>query len=272
MCNRRTRVLIYIGVSLMILLMILLVDAGTQADSLRTNFSQSGQSPSLSHLFGTDWMGRDMLLRTVKGLALSIRIGILASVASTLIALVLGVAAALLGRKTDALVSWLTDLFLGVPHLVLLILISFVLGGGVRGVIVGVALTHWPGLTRIIRAEVLQLREMPYVQVSAMLGKGRLYIAGRHLLPHLLPQLMVGLILLFPHAILHEAAITFLGFGLDPARPAVGIILSESMGYLAGGSWWLALFPGAALLLVIRLFDVIGENLALLSDPRQGQL
>jgi peptide/nickel transport system permease protein len=177
-----------------------------------------------------------------------------------------------LGKKTDAFISWLTDLFLGIPHLVLLILISFALGGGVKGVIIGVALTHWPSLTRIIRAEVLQLKNTAYVRASLRFGKSPLYVARKHLLPHLLPQLMVGLILLFPHAVLHEAAITFLGFGLDPARPAIGIILSESMGYLSGGFWWLAFFPGLGLLIVIRMFDAIGENLHLLSNPQSGQL
>lgn len=272
MINRRMKTMTMTGAALLMILLILLGDMLIPADSLRTDFSQQGMMPSVAHLFGTDWLGRDMFLRTIKGLALSIKIGILASTASTLIALLLGVCAAVLGKKTDAFISWLTDLFLGIPHLVLLILISFALGGGVKGVIIGVALTHWPSLTRIIRAEVLQLKNTAYVRASLRFGKSPLYVARKHLLPHLLPQLMVGLILLFPHAVLHEAAITFLGFGLDPARPAIGIILSESMGYLSSGFWWLAFFPGLGLLIVIRMFDAIGENLHLLSNPQSGQL
>ena len=137
--------------------------------------------------------------------------------------------------------------------------------------VIGVALTHWPTLARIIRAEVLQLRSADYVQISRKLGKSRWWIATKHILPHVIPQFLVGLILLFPHAILHEASITFLGFGLSPHQPAIGIILSESMRYLSVGMWWLAFFPGLSLLIIIRTFDVLGENLKLLIDPYNAQ-
>lgn len=155
-------------------------------------------------------------------------------------------------------------------HLVTLLLIAFVLGGGAKGVIVGVALTHWPSLSRIIRAEVMQVRSAAYVTVSRNLGKTRWWIATRHMLPHLLPQLLVGLILIVPHAILHEAAITFVGMGLSPHEPAIGIILSESMRYLSSGLWWLALFPGLCLLVLVRAFAMLGESLQRLVDPRRA--
>ena len=113
----------------------------------------------------------------------------------------------------------------------------------------------------------LQLRQAPYVLAAGKLGISRLSIVRRHLLPHLLPQFLAGLILQFPHAILHEASITFLGFGLTPEQPAIGIILSESMRYLTTGKWWLALFPGLALAGVVMLFAVIGERLRILLDP-----
>lgn len=142
--------------------------------------------------------------------------------------------------------------------------------GGAKGVIIGVACSHWPNLTRIIRAEVLQLRTSQFVQVSRHMGRKRVWIAVKHMLPHLLPQFFVGLVLLFPHAILHEASITFLGFGLSPHQPAIGVILSESMKYLSVGMWWLAFFPGLSLLVVVRVFDMVGDNLRLLFDPHSG--
>ena len=101
------------------------------------------------------------------------------------------------------------------------------------------------------------------------MSRGR--VLRTHLLPHLLPQLFTGLILQFPHAILHEAGVTFLGFGLSPERPAIGVILEESMGYLAAGRWWLALFPGLSLVLVVMLFAVAGERLRLLLTPASAQ-
>ena len=102
------------------------------------------------------------------------------------------------------------------------------------------------------------------------MGMSPWQIGIRHMMPHLLPQVFVGMVLMFPHAILHEASITFLGFGLSPEQPAIGVILSESMKYLTMGKWWLALFPGLMLLIVIILFDVIGENLKRLWNPNSA--
>ena len=103
------------------------------------------------------------------------------------------------------------------------------------------------------------------------LGVSPARIAARHMIPYVLPQFIVGLILLFPHAILHEAAVTFLGFGLSPEQPAIGIILSEAMTYLSAGSWWLAVFPGVALIAVVMLFDAAGSSLRKLVDPHSAQ-
>lgn len=239
--------------------------------AMETDFAAKNLAPGLAHPFGTDWMGRDMLLRTLSGLSTSILIGLAAAGVSSVIALVLGTAAALGGRKVDACITWLIDLMMGVPHIVLLILISFALGKGFWGVTVGVALTHWPSLARVVRAEVLQLRESTFVAAARRLGQSRVRIAVRHMLPYVLPQFLVGLVLLFPHAILHEAAITFLGFGLPPEQPAIGIILSESMGYLSAGMWWLAVFPGLALMAVVLLFDAAASSLRKLIDPHSAQ-
>ena len=268
--NRRQRTLITILSGLTLLAAIIAASFLMSNEAIKTHFEARNLSPSWQHFFGTDWLGRDMFTRTVKGLSLSIGIGLLASTVSVLVALVLGMAAATLGKTVDTLITWLVDVFMGLPHLVALILIAFVLGGGAKGVIIGVACSHWPNLTRIIRAEVMQLRTSQFVQVSRHMGKKRVWIAVQHMLPHLLPQFFVGLVLLFPHAILHEASITFLGFGLSPHQPAIGIILSESMKYLSVGMWWLAFFPGLSLLVVVRVFDMVGDNLRLLFDPHSA--
>nr|WP_253288151.1 MULTISPECIES: ABC transporter permease [Paraeggerthella] len=239
--------------------------------AMDTDFALKNLAPSWEHPFGTDWMGRDMLLRTLAGLSTSVLVGLLAAGVSSVIALVLGAAAALGGKKVDAVVTWLIDLMMGVPHIVLLILISFALGKGFWGVTIGVAITHWPSLARVVRAEILQCKESTFVAAARKLGQSPARIAVKHMLPYVLPQFLVGLILLFPHAILHEAAITFLGFGLPPEQPAIGVILSESMGYLSAGMWWLAVFPGLALIATVLLFDVAGSNLRKLVDPHSSQ-
>lgn len=236
-----------------------------------TDFTAKNLAPSLAHPFGTDWMGRDMLSRTLSGLSTSVLVGLLAATVSSGIALVLGCAAALGGKRVDAVISWLIDLMMGVPHIVLLVLISYAIGKGFWGVTIGVAVTHWPSLARVVRAEVLQCRESKFVEVARKLGQSPVRIALRHMVPYVLPQFVVGLILLFPHAILHEAAITFLGFGLPPEQPAIGVILSESMSYLSTGAWWLAVFPGLALMAMVLLFDVAGQSLRKLVDPHTAQ-
>ncbi len=239
--------------------------------AMETDFALKNLAPSWDHPFGTDWMGRDMLLRTLAGLSTSVLVGLLAAGVSSVIALVLGAAAALGGKKVDAAVTWLIDLMMGVPHIVLLILISFALCSGIRDVTIGVAVTRWQSLVRVVRAEILQCKESTFVAAARKLGQSPARIAVKHMLPYVLPQFLVGLILLFPHAILHEAAITFLGFGLPPEQPAIGVILSESMGYLSAGMWWLAVFPGLALIATVLLFDVAGSNLRKLVDPHSSQ-
>jgi len=268
--NRRQRTLTVTIVTAAALALIVMGGLLSGNDKIASHLELRNLAPSWAHPFGTDWLGRDMFTRTLKGLVLSIGVGMTAAASSVVIAMALGLAAATMGKAVDRAVSWLIDMFLSVPHLVTLILIAFVLGGGAKGIIIGIALTHWPSLSRVIRAEVMQLRSAEYVQISRHMGKSRWWIATRHLLPHLLPQFVVGLLLIFPHAILHEAAITFLGMGLSPHQPAIGVILSESMRYLSTGMWWLAFFPGVCLLFIVRAFDVIGDNLRLLLDPHKA--
>lgn len=262
----RKRNMLIISVSLLILSGLVISSFLVDSEKLAINIAERNDPPNLTHLFGTDWLGRDMLARTLKGLILSFVVGIGAAFLSTIFALILSLLSSW-NKTIDYFVGFLIDLFLSVPHLITLILISFALGGGIKGVMIGITLTHWPSLTRLLRAEVLQAQTAEYVSVSKRLGKSRWWVARHHLLPHLMPQLLIGLILLFPHAILHEAAITFLGFGLSPEQPAIGIILAESMRYLSTGMWWLAFFPGISLVLIVGVFDLLGNTIRKHLDP-----
>ncbi len=268
--NRRKRIVFYITIAVIYLVTILIVGLIMNPDKYAVDYSAKFISPSLGHLFGTDFMGRDMFWRCIKGLSNSILIGIFASVVSSFIALLFGVSSAIIGGWYDRFINWCVDLCMGIPHLILLILISFMLGRGAIGVTVAVSLTHWTGLTRLVRAEVLQVRSAQYVQAAYKMGKSKFQVAISHIIPHVLPVYLIGVVLLFPHAIMHEASITFLGFGLPAEVPAIGVILSEAMKHIATGKWWLALFPGLMLLSVVLLFDVIGENLKQLINPNSG--
>ena len=265
--NQRLRTVVFLIVAVVILAAVTVAGILTEDYAVETDFSQRNLSHGLQHLFGTDWMGRDMLARTLSGLSLSIRIGILTAVVSAAVALLLGTASVVLGRKADAVISWCIDLVMGIPHILLVMLISLACGRGFVGVVAGVSLSHWPSLARVIRGELMQLRQAPYILVAEKMGVSKLQNVKRHMLPHLLPQFLTGMILLFPHAILHESSVTFLGFGLSSEQPAIGVILSESMQYLTTGKWWLALFPGLALVLVVVLFALLGERVRRLLDP-----
>ena len=265
--NSRKSTLLFLGVTVFLLLFLVIIGLCVEEEATVTDFTRTNLVPSLRYLFGTDWMGRDMFLRTLAGLSLSIRIGLLTAGVSAVVALLLGVAAATLGPRVDGCISWCIDLVMGIPHILLVILISIACGRGFVGVVTGVALSHWTSLARLVRGEILQLRQAPYMLAAGKQGISRFRQARLHMLPHILPQFLTGLVLLFPHAILHEASVTFLGFGVASEQPAIGVILSESMRYLTTGKWWLALFPGLALVFVVILFALLGDRLRRWLDP-----
>jgi len=269
--NRRRRA-ITLAIALgAILLAALVAGLAMPPEFYASDFTQKQQAPNAVHWFGTDFLGHDMFCFSIRGLALSIVIGLFASTVSGFVALLFGSISAVCGGWVDKTILWLADLFMSIPHLVMLLLISFAVGGGTFGVVLAVALTHWPSLTRVIRAEVLRIRTGEYVAASRAMGKTDLWIAWHHVIPNVMPQFIVGTILLFPHAILHESALTFLGFGLPLDSPAIGAILSSSMKYLATGAWWLALFPGMMMVVIVLLAFTLGDDIKLLTDPHTVQ-
>ena len=269
--NLRTKTIVIASFCSVVILAFIIAGLFINETHYGVNFAEKNLPPSINHFFGTDWLGRDMFYRSVKGMTTSIYIGLVASLVSSVIAVILGILAATAGKKADAVILWLIDLFQGKPHLIFLMFISILLGKGVKGILIGVAITHWTGLTRIIRAEILSLKNNQYILQAKKLGTKPIDIAVKHMLPHLVGQFFVGLLLLFPHAILHESSLTFLGFGIPPEQPAIGVILAESMKYISLGMWWLAVYPGLMLLTVVLLFDGIGNNLKKLIDPKTGQ-
>ncbi|WEM41189.1 ABC transporter permease [Photobacterium sp. DA100] len=216
------------------------------------------QPPTWSHWFGTDVMGRDMWGRTLKGLLLSLQIGGGAAVLSGLIAMFLTVIAGL-NRRCEWGVALLVDMFMAIPHLLLLIILTLALGGSMSGVIWAVALTHWPKLTRLLVEEQRGLLMCQFVQLAGQFGRPKWTVLWHHVLPFILPHCLIGILLMIPHALVHVSGLTFLGFGLEPTTPSIGILLSEASRYMLSGNWWLALFPGVVLLVVLLWLSAIGQ-------------
>ncbi|WP_392561066.1 ABC transporter permease [Orbus sturtevantii] len=219
-----------------------------------TDLLSRHHAPSWHHLFGTDNLGRDLYKLVFQGSNTSLQVGLIASLSSGAIALFMASLSSF-NTMMDYLVRGVVDSLLALPHLLLLILICFTLGGGKAGVVWAVALTHWPKLTLLLRAELISIQQTDYIMLSHRIGNSWLYRCRHHYVPTLFSQWIIGTLLIFPHAILHSAALSFLGFGLSPHEASLGILLSDSLRYLNTGTWWLAVFPGLALMALVLLFD-----------------
>ncbi|MEU8860282.1 ABC transporter permease [Streptomyces umbrinus] len=225
-------------------LAVLLVPPLVQLDQQAVDLAAKLQPPSLAHPFGTDDVGRDLLLRCVYGLRVSLLVGVVAAVVSTVVGTAVGAVAGAFGGWVDRLVMRLVDVFASVPHLLLGIFIVAMFRPGVWPVVVSVALTHWLSTARIVRAEILSLRSRPYVDAAISGGASRYRVAVRHLLPGVLPQAGLAAVLMVPHAVWHESALSFLGLGLPTHQASLGTLVQSARGSLLAGDWWPTLFPG----------------------------
>ncbi|WP_064607360.1 ABC transporter permease [Streptobacillus moniliformis] len=270
--DARIRVILSITFSIFIIGLVLILNMSLSDEGLKTNHVIKNLPPSWDFIFGTDSLGRNMFVRTIKGLNFSLLIGVLGATIGVSIAIILGVLSATSNKKIDLIIMWFVDLFIGMPHIIFMILISFSVGKGAKGIIIATAITHWPALTRVIRNEVYSIKNSEYILLSKNMGKSKWFVIKKHILPIIFPQIFIGFVLLFPHIILHEASMTFLGFGLSVQKPSIGIILSEAAKHISLGNWWLVVLPGVALILLVKCFDNIGESLRILNNPQTRYL
>ncbi|MET9375225.1 ABC transporter permease [Streptomyces sp. NPDC002992] len=253
---RRVRLWSSAGVVGAVVLAVLLVPPLVQLDEQAVDLSRKLLPPSWEHPFGTDDVGRDLLLRCVYGLRVSLLVGLVAALVATVIGTAVGAAAAALGGWTDRVVMRIVDAFSSVPHLLLGIFIVAMFRPGVWPVIVSVALTHWLSTARIVRSEVLSLRSRPYVDAAISGGASRWRVTTRHLLPAVLPQAGLAAVLMVPHAMWHESALSFLGLGLPSHQASLGNLVQSARSSLLAGDWWPTLFPG--LLLIVPTLAIAG--------------
>ncbi|MGX1671148.1 ABC transporter permease [Streptomyces sp. NPDC055400] len=239
-----------------VVLAVLVVPPLAQVDEQAVDLAAKLRPPSWAHPFGTDDVGRDLLLRCVYGLRVSLLVGVVAAVVATVIGTAVGALAGAVGGWTDRVVMRLVDVFSSVPHLLLGIFIVAMFRPGVWPVVVSVALTHWLSTARIVRAEVLSLRARPYIDAAVSGGSSRWRIAVRHLLPGVLPQAVLAAVLMVPHAVWHESALSFLGLGLPTHQASLGTLVQSARGSLLAGDWWPTLFPG--LFIIVPTLAIAG--------------
>ena len=254
------RALLRLSASLLLLILLVAYGISVSGVEVSMDLLARRQAPSTQFWFGTDSLGRDLWLRCVQGITTRLHIGLVAAFSSGVLAM-LAASLCAVNKTLDFLIRGFIDSLLSLPHLLLLVLICFTLGGGKHGVILAVALTHWPRLALILRGELLRIRESDFVMLSHRLGNSSFYRWRHHLLPLLLPQWIVGTLLMFPHAVLHSAALSFLGFGLAPHDPSLGLLLADALRYLSSGAWWLAFFPGLILVSLVLVFDQFARAL-----------
>jgi peptide/nickel transport system permease protein len=225
------------------------------------------KSPSAIHWFGTDTAGRDILSRIVFGTRVSIRIGATVVCLAVISGSLLGLFSGYLGGGFDDVMMRITDVFFSVPYLILAMAITAALGPGLLNAMLSLSLVWWPIYARLIRGQVIQLREAPYVEAARASGATPRRIIFRHILPNALTPIIVQASLDFGNAIMYAAALSFIGLGAQPPTPEWGAMISLARDYLQN-NWWFATFPGLAILVTVIGFNLLGDGIRDLSDPR----
>jgi peptide/nickel transport system permease protein len=239
----------------------------TSYDPVRQNYDELLQPPSLDHPLGTDQYGRDLLTRIIFGCRYAVIIGVGVVCIQLLIGVTLGLAAGYYGGMLEMLIMRLTDVMLSIPSVVLGVTIAGFLGGGIQNVIIAVGAIGWRAYTRLVRAEVLSLKQETFVESARAVGCSQLRIILRHILPYTLGPVIAWSSLAVAIAILWAAALSFLGLGAQPPTPEWGAMLADGREYMMD-AWWIATFPGIAIMITVLGFNFFGDALRNALDPK----
>jgi len=238
-------------------------------DPLASDTSATLQSPSLHHWFGTDLIGRDIFSRVVVATRLDFVIAI-ASVALVLaIGGFAGIAAGFFGGWTDRIIGRISDTIMAFPLFVLAMGIVAALGNTVQNIIIATAIVNFPLYARVARAEANVRRNAGFVQAARLSGNGEFRILLVHILPNIMPIMIVQMSLTMGYAILNAAGLSFIGLGVRPPTAEWGIMVAEGAGFMVSGEWWIALFPGLALMIAVFCFNLLGDGLRDIVDPQR---
>jgi len=256
----------------LIVIAVLFLIAGLAAflapyDPGQTNVALKLNRPSFHHYLGTDQLGRDVFSRMLYGSRVSLSVGFVAVAISIFIGILVGAVAGYYGGWADNILMRFVDTMLCFPTFFLILTVVALLGPGIFKIMVVIGITSWMGTSRFVRAEFLSLRERDFTQAARALGVKDLRIIFRHILPNALAPVFVTATLDVATAILVEAGLSFLGFGVQPPAPSWGNILTEGRTYIFD-AWWLTVFPGLAILITVLSFNLLGEGLRDAIDPR----
>ncbi|MFD8570825.1 ABC transporter permease [Streptomyces sp. NPDC057694] len=254
-------------IALIFVLAALLAPLVAPYDPARPDFDDVLAAPSWAHWLGTDDLGRDQLSRVVYGARASMQVGVLAVVLAFLVGVPLGLLAGYYGKIADSVVSRVTDTMLAFPFLVLAVGLAAVLGPSLTNATIAIGISQIPAVIRITRAETLRLKHVDYVAAAVANGGGDGTVLFRHILPNATSALTVQATVGVPAAIIGEALLSFLGLGVQPPEPSLGVMLSSAQSFLAPAPW-MAVFPGLAVVAATLAFNLLGDGLRDVLDPR----
>lgn len=238
-------------------------------DPLESNAARALQPPSFDHWFGTDNLGRDVLSRVVVATRLDLAISVAAVALSFVIGSVLGSIAGYWGGWIDAVLNRLFDTIMAFPLFVLAMGIVAALGNTVENIVYATAVINIPFYARLVRAEVNIRRDAGFAQAAKLAGNSDIRVLALHIFPNALPPMMVQVSLNLGWAILNAAGLSFIGLGVRPPTAEWGIMVAEGANFIVSGEWWLAIFPGLALMFAVFTFNLLGDGLRDIVDPRQ---
>jgi peptide/nickel transport system permease protein len=249
------------------------VEVGTEQGTTRTeerweiHFDQKLLPPSAQHLFGTDDYGRDIFSMVVYGAQTSLRICLLVIAISTLIGVILGGLAGYFGGVLDEILMRITDVFLSIPYLILALAIAAALGRSIDHIMEAMIITWWPTYARLLRGQVLTIREQQYVEAARSVGASNTRILFRHILPNSFAPLLVEITLDLGAVLLVAAGLSFIGLGASPGTAEWGLMIASGRTVMFH-AWWYVTFPGLAILLVVLGFNLLGDGLRDVTDPK----
>ena len=245
-------------------------EIGVLAHRFRPPFWQTGGSAQ--YLLGTDQLGRDVLSRLIFGARISMIVGFTAVIVAGFIGTVLGIASGYLGGWVDQVVMRLTDAWLALPALTFAIFLAAIVGPSMWNIVIILGAVYWTRYARVIRGEVLSLKEREFVRLAIVAGCSRWTIMRRHILPNVLNTAIVLATLMLGVVIVAEASLSFLGVGVPPPKPAWGLMLADGKQGLMVGYWWLTVFPGVCIMLMVLAANLLGDWLRVKLDPQLRQL
>jgi peptide/nickel transport system permease protein len=266
--QRRPSALIGLAVVIAFILMAVFAPYISPQDPIATSWGAIRKAPSAAHWFGTDEIGRDVLSRVIWGTQASLMAGVISVSISLLIGVPIGLLAGFVGGAVDAMISRITDAFLACPFLILAIALAAFLGPSLTNAMVAIGISAAPIFVRLTRGQVIQIKVEDYVEAARSVGNPPWRIALVHILPNILPPLLVQATLAIAAAVIAEASLSFLGLGQQPPAPSWGSMLNTAKNYIEQAPW-MAIWPGISIFLLVLSFNLFGDGLRDALDPRQ---